>query len=108
MRITGPDVTAAVGFQKKENAEAVAAKESSKTDSAEKAGLAAPSASTVADDATVSLSERVSEVGQLREAAKAEPRLREEVVEKAKADIANGRLQADPLRLSELIARDLF
>ncbi len=60
------------------------------------------------DPSSVQLSARAEEVQHARELAKAEPEVRAEVVEQAKADYAAGQLKADPAELAALIARDLF
>ena len=57
---------------------------------------------------TVHLSQRAEEVQQIRDIAKAEPEVRTEIVEQAKADLAAGQLTADPMELAAAIARDLF
>jgi flagellar biosynthesis anti-sigma factor FlgM len=75
--------------------------ENSASSRAQGAGLAGPAG-------TVRLSERVEEVERVRAAAKAEPEVRPDVVERAKAELAAGKLTADPHELASLVARDLF
>jgi hypothetical protein len=56
----------------------------------------------------VTVSQQVVEAERVREIARTEPQVRNEVIERAKVDLAAGQLQADPMRLAETIARDLF
>lgn len=57
---------------------------------------------------TVQLSQRAQEVQQVTEMARAEPEVRADVVDKARADMAAGQMNANPADLAQLIARDLF
>tara|TARA_B100000029_G_scaffold17297_1_gene17736 strand:+ start:1572 stop:1907 length:336 start_codon:yes stop_codon:yes gene_type:complete len=106
MRITGAETTAA-SLQRNDSPEAVAQKDGSPVDGAEKAGLAGPVASNLAEG-TVTVSERVVEAERIREIARSEPEVRTDVIQRAKADLAAGRLEADPMELADLISRDLF
>lgn len=87
--------------------EAQAARETEPTRANERAGAGLDSGA-VAGASSVSLSDKVQEVQEIRTAAKAEPEVRQEVVEQAKADLAAGQMQADPSELAALISRDLF
>jgi len=106
MRITGVE-PATSSLQRSDSAESAAAKDMSPAEGAEKAGLTGPIANNLADG-KVTVSDRVHEAERVREIARTEPEVRNEVVERAKADLAAGRLEADPMRLAESIARDLF
>ena len=106
MRITGLE-PATSSLQRSDSTESAAARDMSPAEGAEKAGLTGPIANNLADG-TVTVSERVVEAERIREIARTEPQIRNEVVEQAKADLAAGKLEADPMRLAENIARDLF
>jgi len=106
MRITGLE-PATSSLQRADSVESAAARDTSTTEAAEKQGLTAPIANNLADG-KVTVSERVVEAERVREIARTEPEVRSEVVERAKADLAAGQLNADPMHLAESIARDLF
>jgi flagellar biosynthesis anti-sigma factor FlgM len=57
---------------------------------------------------SLTLSRRAQEVAMALDIARAEPDFRPEVVEQARADLAAGRLTADPNALASMISRDLF
>jgi len=106
MRITGVE-PATSSLQRSDSAESAAARDTSPAEGAEKAGLTGPVANSLADG-KVTVSQQVVEAERVREIARTEPQVRNEVIERAKVDLAAGQLQADPMRLAETIARDLF
>ena len=106
MRITGLEMPTS-SLQRTDSTESAAARDTSSTEAAEKQGLTGPIANSLVDG-KVTVSERVVEAERIREVARTEPEVRNEVVERAKADLVAGQLGADPLRLAESIARDLF
>jgi len=106
MRITGVE-PATAALQRSDSTESAAARDTSSADAAEKAGLTGPVATNLAEG-KVTMSERVVEAELVRKIARTEPEVRNEVVDKAKADLAAGKLEADPMRLAQSIARDLF
>ncbi|MBJ96262.1 MAG: hypothetical protein CMP23_17510 [Rickettsiales bacterium] len=106
MRITGLE-PATSSLQRTDSVESAAARDTSTAEAAEKQGLMGPVANNLADG-KVTVSERVVEAERVREIAIAEPEVRNEVVERAKADLAAGKMTADPMNLAESIARDLF
>ncbi len=106
MRITGVE-PATSSLQRSDSAESAAARDMSPAEGAEKAGLTGPVANNLADG-KVTVSQQVVEAERVREIARAEPQVRNEVIERARVDLAAGKLEADPMRLAETIARDLF
>jgi len=106
MRITGLE-PATSSLQRTDSVESAAARDTSTAEAAEKQGLTGPIANNLADG-KVTVSERVVEAERVREIARTEPEVRNEVVERAKADLASGELKASPMHLAESIARDLF
>lgn len=103
MKIKGadPNVAALQGSQ-----QARATDQANQGKAAEKAGLAAPAG--LQSGGSVQLSQQARDMTQIQELAKAEPEIRADVVEQARADLAAGQMQADPMALAEMIARDLF
>jgi|SaaInl4_150m_RNA_FD_contig_21_1781280_length_631_multi_8_in_0_out_0_2 flagellar biosynthesis anti-sigma factor FlgM len=103
MKIQGadPNVAALQGSQ-----QARATDQADKGQAAEKAGLAAPAG--LESGGSVQLSQQARDVTKIQELARAEPEVRADVVDKAKADLAAGRLDADPMALAEMISRDIF
>jgi len=106
MRITGVE-PATAALQRSDSTESAAARDMSSAEGAEKAGLTGPVASNLAEG-KVTVSERVVEAERVRKIARTEPQVRNEVVERAKADMMAGKLEADPMRLAQSVARDLF
>jgi flagellar biosynthesis anti-sigma factor FlgM len=106
MKVTGHDASV-TSFASAKAQDAQKPKESEPTRATERAG-AGLDASAAAGATSVSFSEKVQEVQQIAAAAKAEPEVRQDVVEQAKLDIASGQMQADPSELAAQIARDLF
>lgn len=107
MKVTGHDasVTSLPAAQAKE---AQQAKEAEPTRAAERSASGLDSSAVAGAAASVSFSDKVEEVQEIARAAKAEPEVRQDAVEKAKLDLQAGQLQADPNELAALIARDLF
>lgn len=103
MKIQGadPNVSALQGSQ-----QARATDQAAQGKAAEKAGLATPGG--LESGGSVQLSQEARDVTKIQELAKAEPEIRADVVKQAQADLAAGRLAADPMELAELISRDLF
>ena len=106
MKVTGHDASV-TSLATARAQEAHQAKEAEPTRAAERAGAGLDS-SAAAGASSVSFSDKVQEVQEIAKAAKAEPEVRQEVVEQARADLQAGQLQADPNELAALIARELF
>ena len=104
MKIQGTDPGTSIAALQKaaeaRSAEQAQPQEASEAGLQSRGGLEASSA--------VQLSQRAQDVQQGTELAKAEPEIRADVVEQARADLEAGRMQADPAALADLIARDLF
>jgi flagellar biosynthesis anti-sigma factor FlgM len=103
MKIKGADPNVAA-LQSSQQARSAEQADAGKT--AEKAGLAAPAG--LESGGSVQLSQQARDVQQVADLAKAEPEIRADVVAQAKADLAAGMLEADPMALADMIARDLF